>query len=191
MDRIEAEANKGMKQELGEKWDEKTYEDIRKNPIHCGFSSKYLYLSADYKEFTTSVEISTLLKLAKLDLEKGTTIPELVFSCCKWFPKKEAIKRLIQLRKENETEQEVVKSVLEFQNHQGYNCLIESFQMASWYRNKTDKYPSGPMLRDIEESCIFLIQKAKDLKLDLDKILNHTAKDGLTLFSEEIGRAHV
>ena len=39
------------------------------------------------------------------------------------------------------------------------------------------------MLDDIEESCLFLIGKAKDFELDLDKILNHTTKDGSTLFT--------
>ena len=40
------------------------------------------------------------------------------------------------------------------------------------------------MLRDIEASCLYLFQVAKKLNLDLDKILNHTAKNGNNLFSE-------
>ena len=48
------------------------------------------------------------------------------------------------------------------------------------------------MLRETEESCLYLIQLAKKFNLDLDKILNHTTNDGTTLFfnasmfSEEI-----
>ena len=182
MDRIDAQANELLRQKFGENWNEITYADIRKDLNACGFTSEYLFRSANYKGFSSSAEIQTLLKLAKLDLQKGTTIPQLVFSCCRWFPKREAIQSLIQIR-ENDTEEEVFKSVLEFQDHQGGNCLIYLFQMANGFRIENNfKYPSGPMLHDIEESCLFLIEKAKDLELDLDKILNHTTKDGNTLF---------
>ena len=92
------------------KWEEKSYENIRLNPNFYGFTSKYLYLSADYKEFSSSAEISTLVKLAKLDLQKGTTIAELIFSCCQWFPKKKSIQSLIELGKQNETQEKVVKA---------------------------------------------------------------------------------
>ena len=55
--------------------------------------------------------------------------------------------------------------------------------MATWNRNENNfEYPSGPMLLEIEETCLYLIGKAKDSKLDLDKPLNHTTKDGTTLF---------
>ena len=65
----------------------------------------------------------------------------------------------------------------------GFNCLTTIFHMASWYRIKNNgEYPSGPMLVDIEESCLYLIQLAKSVKLDLDKVLNHTTKNGDTLF---------
>ena len=149
------------------------YEKLqRQNPNDYGFTSEYLFGLANTKEFSSSAKISTLMKLAELDLEKGTTITELVFSCCRWFPKKEAIESLILLRTEDKTEEKVFKTVLEFQDHIGSNCLIVSFQMAMQYRIENNrKYPSGQMLRDIEESCSFLIQKAKDSKLDLDEIL--------------------
>ena len=185
LDRIEIEANEILKQELRVKWDEKTYEEIRLEPHYSGFTSVYLYTSANFKEFTSSAKSSTLLKLAKLDLQKGTTIPELVFSCCKWFPKKEAIESLIELGKECGSEEKVVEGVFEFEDHEGFNCLIVLFIMASWYRNKNNwKYPSGPILDYIEESYSFLIQLAKSAQLDLDKILNHTTESGKTLCSE-------
>ena len=185
LDRIEIEANEILKQELRVKWDEKSHEKIRRDPNYYGFSSVYLCQSANFKAFSSSVKISTLLKLTKLDRQKGTTIPELIFSCCKWFPKKEAIASLIELAKESENEEKVVKGVFEFQDHEGFNCLISLFQMATKYRNRNNgKYPSGPMLDYIEESCSFLIQLAKSAQLDLDSILNHTTKSGKTLFAE-------
>ena len=119
MDKIDTQANAILKQELGEKWDEKTYEETRKDPYSSGFTSEYLCYLANFEELSSSAKISTIVELAELDLQKGTTIPELVFSCCKWFPKIEAIESLVQLRKENGSEEELVKSILEFQNHNG------------------------------------------------------------------------
>ena len=54
--------------------------------------------------------------------------------------------------------------------------------MAAKYRHSNKKYPSGRTLHEIEESCFYLIDLAKCLNLELKKILNHTAKDGTTLF---------
>ena len=45
------------------------------------------------------------------------------------------------------------------------------------------KYPSGPMLRDMEASCLYMIELAKSSNLDLEKILNHTTKTGDILFT--------
>ena len=189
---IDAEANEILKQELKEKWIEKTYDDIRLDPYSYGFASTYLCLSANYKEFSSSAEISTLIKLAKLDLEKGTTICELVFSCCKWIPKKAAIQSMIELGIQNENEKKVVESVLEFQDHHASSCLTIIFDMASQRYNDDFQYPSAPMLRYIEESCLYMIELARSSNLDLEKILNHTTRTGDTLFfnasifSEEI-----
>ena len=178
---IDAEANQILKCELGENWDEKTYEEIRLKSRQCGFSSKYLFLSAKFTEFSSCAKTSTLLKLAKVDLQKGTKIHEIVFCCCNWFPKREAIEGLLEHGKT--IEKKVIESVFEFQNHEGLNCLIVLFDLATKYRNKNkQKYPSGPMLVEIEKSCSYLIDLAKSADLDLDTILNHTTKSGDTLF---------
>ena len=184
LDRIELEANQTLKEEFKEKWNEKTYQEIRSNPNDCGFTSEYLFRSANFVEFSSSAEFSTLKKLAKLDLQKETTCAELVFSCCKWFPKKEAIESLIELGKANEIEDKVVESVIKFQDHEGYSCLIGLFQTATKYKIRNKKYPTGSMLHGIEESCSYLIHLAKSANLDLDKVLNHTTKNGDTLFSD-------
>ena len=125
-----------------------------------------------------------MVKLAKLDLQKGTKVDELVFSCCKWFPTKEGLESLIQIgkKRDRENEKKVVESIFNFRNHNGSTCLMSIFSMANWYRNRTDKYPTGRMLRSIEQSCIYLINLAKSAELDLTDIINRTAKDGDTLF---------
>ena len=182
---INAQANEILKRELTHKWTETTYEDIREDCYSFGFTCEYLFASANYDSLSSSAETSTLAKLATFDLQKGTSIPKLVFSCCKWFPMREATESLIKLRKENQTEEEVVKGIFGFQDHEGDNCLTVLFQMAVWYKLKNNAvFPSGPMLCDIEDTCLFLIQKAKSYKLDLAKILNHTTKHGNTLFSD-------
>ena len=103
---------------------------------------------------------------------------------CKLFPRKEALEKLVEHGKQTETCEKVVKSILEFEDHQGFTCLINLFQMANEYGNETNEYPSGPMLREIEESCFHLIDLAKSFNLDLKKILNHTTKSGTTLFDQ-------
>ena len=142
---------------------------------------KYLIETANFEDFSCSSKISTLLKLAKLDLE-GTTIGALVSSCCALFPKKEAIESLIELGKKNESEEKVVKSVFEFHDQTGSNCLTAMFNMAAAYDNSMMDIPQA-MLVEIEKSCQYLIQLAKSANLDLEKILNHTSDGGDTCFS--------
>ena len=62
--------------------------------------------------------------------------------------------------------------------------LLSIWQQSTFlYRNRNNnKNPSGPMLRDLEESIFYLIDLAKCFNLDLKKILNHTTKSGYTLF---------
>ena len=108
----------------------------------------------------------------------------MVFSCCQFCPNKAAIESLIKLAKKEESEEKVVERILEFENHEGFNCLDIIFDMGKKYRNKTDDYLSGPLLVEIEESCQYLVQLAKFANLDLDRILNHTTKRGDTLFSD-------
>lgn len=119
MERIDTDAIKILKQELKEEWDDETYEEIRLYPNFYGFTSTYLLGSANYEEFSSSAKSSTILKLAKLDLQRGTSIPELAFSFCRHFPKKEAIESLIAMGKETESEEKLIERILTFQNQNG------------------------------------------------------------------------
>ena len=185
---IDEKAKEILKRELGDKWNKwayhsgSLYEQLRFYGIF-GYTVMYLGESANFEEFSSSAKIEVMLELARLDLRKGTTIPELIFRCCQVFPKKDALEKLLELGKQTQTEKEVAKSVLEFQNDEGYSCLQTTFEMGNGHRKRTDKYPSGPLMHDIEESCFYLIDLAKRFNLDLKKILNHTARDGTTLFS--------
>ena len=181
MDRVHKEADKILKRELGDEWGGWTYEVLRSGGSY-GYTNTYLYFSANHEQFSSSAKTEVMLELAKLDLQKGTTIPELMLKCCQFFPKKEALEKLVELGKQTQSDREVAKSVLKFQNRNGNSCLTVCFDIATEYRNRTDEYPSGPMLREIEQSCFYLIDLIKCFNLDMKNILNHTAKNGNTLF---------
>ena len=68
MNKIDAKANEILKQEF-EEWEEKTYEELRGLDWY-GYTERYLLKTTNFEEFSSSAEISTILKLAKLDLEK-------------------------------------------------------------------------------------------------------------------------
>ena len=178
IDWCNCKANDILKRELGKGW---THEWLR-SLGWFGYTDWYLFESANVEELSSSAKIEVMLKLAVLDLRKGTELAEMFFRCCWFFPKKEALQKLIELAKQSETEK-VVKSVLEFQNRQGSTCLIQLFQMANEHKNRTGKDSSGSMLLDMGESGVYLIDLAKGFNLDLKKILNHTTKNGQTLFS--------
>ena len=153
----------------------------------------YLYNSANKKEFSSSAEISKVLELADHELKRGTSIGRLVFLCCAGFPKKEVLEKLIRMAKRTKSEREIVKSVFDYENQYGHTCLVGLFDLAKEYQIENNgQHPSGPMLRDIEESFAYLIDMAKKSSFDLKKVLNRAAEDGTTLFfrasmySEEI-----
>ena len=79
----------------------------------------------------------------------------------------------------------LAKSIFESANKNGYNCLMILFDLNGWYKNKTSKFPdsSMAMFNEIESTALFLIKMAEDNNLNMDAILNWTADDGETLFS--------
>ena len=143
---------------------------------------KYLRLSVNFEKFSSSAEIPEIVRLARLDLQKRIRIADLVLWCCRYYPRKKALRKLIELGKDTETEENVAKSVFEFQDNEGFNCLITLFHVANKYIRINKKETSGPMLVDIEVSCLYLIEVAMSYNLDLETILNHTTKGGETLF---------
>ena len=68
VDSIDIEANEILMEELQEEWEGKSFDQIRKNPSSYGFTSQYLFKSANH-------ETKTLLKLAELDLKKKQQLP--------------------------------------------------------------------------------------------------------------------
>ena len=173
---------------------------------------RYLKSSVNFAECSSSAEVPEIIRLAKLDIEEGATVAELVFWCCYYYPRKEAIEKLIEL--ETDSEERLVKNIFEFRGYQDINCLMSLFQLPNHHKFLTKKHVFGrsetkthvsnikqkelinnrefTMLQNIENSCMHLIALAKCFSLDLEKILNHSRQNGDTLilyasrYSEEL-----
>ena len=191
-DSVYARATEIFYRKFGKKWDGENYEKKRTYENNYGYTSSYLWWSVNKEDYSSSASLTDMEKLARLDLRKGATIPELVLDCCSSFPKKTAIKKIIEIGKElvvlngeltNSTKEELAKETFNFRDQDGNNCLMALFSLPSKYHNKKEKRPDNePMMHEIEISCRFLIQYAKSNNVDLMTILNSTTKHGQTLF---------
>ena len=195
-----ARATEILHRKLGLKWQGQTYEKLRSSEYSYGYTCSYLIRSANIKQCSSSANFKDMKTLARIDLRKGTTIPELVFSCCQFFPKKTALKKMINIgkeflmSKEASSQVELAKEVFSFSHQTGYSCLMSLFNFAAKYVQECRQFPGNqPMMREIEDSFFFLIQYAESNSLDMKTILNATSKSGITLFflascySERIG----
>ena len=192
-DTVYARATKILYRNFYREWDGQTYEMLRSYSNEFGYTSEYLWLSSptNYYKFSSSVDLSDVEKLARLDLKKGTTIPELVHTCCFRFPKRKAIEKMIEIGKDilvlsqlsRESEKELAENIFNFRNQNGFSCLITLFDCAARYVYEHNNYPDNlPMMREIEESFFFLIEYAESNNIDMKIILNATTKGGQTLF---------
>ena len=77
-----------------------------------------------------------------------------------------------------------MKSILEYTNEDGNNCLMISFQPMSKYKNKTKKWPttSTGMFTEIEEAIMFLIDEGEKHGVDTKTVIDTRNKNGNTLF---------
>ena len=77
-----------------------------------------------------------------------------------------------------------MKSILEFTNQNGTNCLMASFQPMWRYTKETGELPlnSPGMVSEIEETLLFLIEEGKTHGVEMSTILNMRQKNGSTLF---------
>ena len=170
-DRNYAEATEILDRELAT-WNGQVY----------GYTAAYLIKSTNLSEFSSSAKVPAMIRLGKLDREKGSTLYDLFYLCCRYFPKKAAIQGLIE--NEKTTQGETAKKMFEFRNSTDSNCLIAMFEMATRYNLTTGRDPVGEMLSEIEDSIFYLIDLAERHNLDVAGILNHTAKNGDTLFTQ-------
>ena len=181
---VYAKATKILYKKFGKKWNGKT----------SRFTFEYLNRSVDKRMLTSSADLSDVEELARIDLDKGTTITNLIFICCSLCPKTDVIKKMIEIGKERvaqnqsryKTVQEMAAHVFYSRTECGFNCLLSllSFPVRNWNEfHKFYSYDDKPMMREMEESSFFLIQFADDNNLNMKSILNAATEDGSTLIS--------
>ena len=170
MDKIEAERGAEallLKEGLGEK----SYEQLRNEKDHrttglmTGFTHHYLEKTGLRYGGSNKAELATLLEFARFDLALGTTIAELVYSCCHYRPRKTWIESLVNL---DEVTPKNLEQLFAYKNDEGRNCLLE----ALWY----DKSEGA------EESVLYLIELGDQHGVDMAEVLNETDNGGGTLF---------
>lgn len=176
------EANALLVEELGEKAADVFHDQLRE----LGFSSYavyYMFKKRDVKTLTNSANLDTILKFAKFDQALGTTIPELILYCCRHAPKKEFIKKLFSLDTTSD-KATAVKKVLDYTDKIGSNCLMNCFDLAVGYSQETGDLPelTTGMMAEIENTIQFLIKLGNMKRVDMKSVLNHTTKEGSTLF---------
>ena len=78
-----------------------------------------------------------------------------------------------------------MKSILEYTDKFGNNCLMVSFQPMWQYNDRTDEDPttSTGMFTEIEETILYLIKEGEKYGVDMKTILDTRNKSGSTIFS--------
>ena len=171
---------------LGNQWNYGwTYDYLRSKDFY-GYTHYYLEKSVNFEQFTSSATVSVLLQLARIDLEFGTTVSEIVFNCCLYYPTTESIMKLITLcqMRTDIDDKTIIEQVLNFEDEQEYTCLMAIFQMAVNHRNQSNQtnYNALYWIHKMEKCIQYLIDFARAQSLNLAKFLNKRTKTGTTLF---------
>ena len=178
-DKALVEAKALLKQELGKN---RTYEQLR-NLKYNGYADYYLQQKKEHETLTTKADLNTMIQFARFDYTLGATIAEMIFDCCKHAPKKEFVENILALDKTTD-KATLVTSLFDYKSKNGANCLIVSFAMPIWYRNKTGAAPDATtgLMPEINKTIRYLIKLGDDHKVDMARVLNQTTKTGQTLF---------
>ena len=163
MDKIEAE-REAKALLLKEGLEEKSYEQLRKEK-KTGFAHYYLEKRGPRFGGSNKAELATLLEFARFDLALGTTIAELVYSCCHYRPRKTWIESLVNL---DEVTPKNLEQLFAYKGHGGINCLMAAF----WY----------DISKGAEESVLYLTELGDEHDVDMAEVLDHTDNSGQTLF---------
>ena len=180
-----AKATEILYRQSGREWDGKT----------DGYTSSYLdkSLISTKEQFSSSVDLSDVEKLIRLDFEKGKSLLEMVFTCCQACPKKAVIEKVMEIGKEllgldesnHEAEKQLAKIIFYSRTQSGFNCLMVMFGIAVRHHNENHVYIGDrPMIHDIEESYFYLVDYAQSNNLDMMEILNQPTVDGTTFFEQ-------
>ena len=76
----------------------------------------------------------------------------------------------------------MMTKILEYQNDDGWNCLIYCYGMLFEYNSRGNDSSTTPMKMEIEATIKFLLEMGRDNGVDMAKVINHVTKNGVTLF---------
>ena len=176
----ESQAKELLKQETGVT---RSYESLRKS--FNGYSEFYMFKNKDKQHLTTSADLATMVQFARFDIILGTTMAELVHACCMQAPKKDYVEAIIGLdRRTNRAA--LVASLFDYKNKNGYNCLTSAFDLAVGYQHETGTWPNATtgLIPEINALVRYLVKLGDDHQLDMTRVLNHTSKNGSTVFHQ-------
>ena len=175
-------ASKLLRHELGDRYNGWTYTKM-KSKNHIEYSTYYLILTANLNTCSTSAKLETLMELVEIDLEKGTSIPKIVFNFCKYAPLMKFVKMIMKCGK-NQNMDQLVNDVLNYKNDDGFNCLMISTDLIVKYNNINGKDPddTNEVKRQAGEVIHYLIELGLKHGVDMMNVLNATANGGETLF---------
>ena len=160
----------------------------KQSELKFGYTATYLKFS--YDEGKSLADLSELTKLVIMDLQEGETLAELLYTCCKYFPKKLAIEKILKIGTiELSTNQikKLAEELLSCQSKDGLNCFSALFQSANHF-TASKAYASNQealviLVRHIENSFHFLMKWGKQNDVDMCKVLNSPSKEGSTFLS--------
>ena len=136
--------------------------------------------TVNYEKCETKAMKHVLIKLARVDLAKGTLLEDIVARCCFYAPIQPTIEEVIKLGSGDMKER--VERIMKWRSKEGFNCLMRCYQILVLYSNKGHDTNTAPMVREVERTLEYLIKLGVDNKIDMDEVTNATDKSGETLF---------
>ena len=112
----------------------------------------------------------------------GSTLPQIVYQCCVWYPKVNIIKKWIAFIDASNKEKQV-ESIFKYEII-GRNCFLAAFDLMRYYFFETKVFPDSSigLYDEIESLIIYLLELAEENDIDLSQAMSQTNKAGSSFF---------
>ena len=111
-----------LRVKLGAEYGAVTYDEIISKG-RSGYTGFYLAVTVNFDTCSTRAKGDVIVELAKIDLEKGTKLEEIIYYCCRLAPIKviieELIDNLFSMTANGETINEMMTKILDYQDEGG------------------------------------------------------------------------
>ena len=113
----------------------------------------------------------------------GTSVPELVLSCCENFPNQDTIEKIIELDDTGDRKQ-LVESIFNPEEKERKDCLRAAFTMMERYYEETGQFPNSTieLYNEFESLFVYLLGLAEQNNVDTKQAINVADKTGISLF---------